>query len=366
MYLDAGGDSQWYGSKLLWAGTNPYTEALDSSDWFKTAYPNYAHILYFALFPLTLFEWEASKIVWFFFNVTCFLFTLYAFVRYEKVEPYSVLILASLMLLGSTFANTLYQGQLSILIFSWVSLAWIFRMNSVLLVIFLSLIFSKYSFGLPILLGFFLAGYFKETVGAFLLNLLFALVFAYKFDLGFLESISLPFKVASVYTSGHGHSDLLTLFRLGTPNESFFGINYFSIGAFAIYAVFAYICLVHRPHKKLIVVSSLLLSFPVLFHLPYDYVVLLAPIIIGLSHPALSKKSVSVLTALSVYFWIYPILPKFLRTLFHVNTGIHPMDYFGPTFGKVFILFNIMLLVSAAFIVLQDTSSKDPALKEVK
>jgi hypothetical protein len=236
----------------------------------------------------------------------------------------------------------------------------------VLLVIFLSLIFSKYSFGLPILLGFFLAGYFKETVGAFLLNLLFALVFAYKFDLGFLESISLPFKVASVYTSGHGHSDLLTLFRLGTPNESFFGINYFSIGAFAIYAVFAYICLVHRPHKKLIVVSSLLLSFPVLFHLPYDYVVLLAPIIIGLSHPALSKKSVSVLTALSVYFWIYPILPKFLRTLFHVNTGIHPMDYFGPTFGKVFILFNIMLLVSAAFIVLQDTSSKDPALKEVK
>ncbi|MBT8185486.1 MAG: DUF2029 domain-containing protein [Eudoraea sp.] len=354
MYLNACGDAQWYGSKLLWSGTDPYTAAITSSEWFLTAYPNYAHILYYALFPLTFFDWEQSKIAWFIFNTGCFIFTLYAFIRWEKIEVYKVLLLAAIMLVGSNFANTLYQGQISIFILCCVSLAWIFRRKSWLLVILLSLIFSKYSLGLPILLGFFLAGYYKEAIGAFVVNLLFALLFALQFDIGFLESLALPFEVASMYTSGHGHSDLLTLFRLIHSDESFFGINFFSIGAVLLYGAFSLYCLFYRPDERLIVIASLLLCFPILFHLQYDYVILLAPILIAFSHPLLSKTKRGLLVGLAAYFWVYPIIPKLLRSLFKIDIGIHPIDHFGPFFGLVFIFLNMLLFIISAVIILKD------------
>lgn len=353
MYLNAGGDAQWYGAKLLWEGINPYTSAITSSEWFLTAYPNYAHILYYALYPLTFFNWEQSKIVWFVFNIGCFIFTLYAFVRWEKIPVHKVLLIASLMLVGSNFANTLYQGQISVFILSCVSLAWIFRKKSWLLLVLLSLIFSKYSLGLPILLGFFLAGYYKEAVGAFAVNLLFALLFAFQFDIGFLESLALPFEVASLYTSGHGHSDLLTLFRLTHSDVSFFGINFFSIGAVLIYGTFSLYCLLYRPAKHLIIISSLLLCFPILFHLQYDYVVLLAPILIAFSNPGLSKKSKGIVLGVAAYFWIYPIIPKLLRSLLNIDIGIHPIDHFGTDFGLAFIFLNMLLFIISAFIVVK-------------
>lgn len=353
MYLNAGGDSQWYGAKLLWEGTNPYTAAINSSEWFLTAYPNYAHILYYILFPLTFFDWEQSKLVWFFFNVGCFIFTLYAFVRWEKIEIYKVILLASIMLVGSNFANTLYQGQISIFILCCVSLAWIFRRKSWLMIVLLSLIFSKYSLGLPILLGFFLAGYYKEAIGAFVVNLLFASIFAFQFEIGFLESLALPFEVASIYTSGHGHSDLLTLFRLTHSDESFFGINFFSIGAALVYGIFSFYCLFYRPDKRRIIIASLLLCFPILFHLQYDYVVLLAPLYIAFSYPGLTKKSRTFMACITVYFWIYPVIPKLLRSLLHIDIGIHPIDHFGPVVGLVFIFINMMLFIIAAFLILR-------------
>lgn len=354
MYLNAGGDAQWYGAKLLWEGTNPYTAAITSSEWFLTAYPNYAHMLYYVLFPLTFFEWEQSKIVWFLFNLGCFIFTLYAFVRWEGIKVYKILLLAGIMLVGSNFANTLYQGQISIFILCCVSSAWIFRKKRWLLIVLLSLIFSKYSLGLPVLLGFFLAGYYIEAIGAFLVNLLFVLIFAIQFEMGFLESLALPFEVASMYTSGHGHSDLLTLFRLTHSGETFFGINFFSIGAALVYGAFSFYCLFYSPDKRLIIISSLLLSFPILFHLQYDYVVLLAPLLIAFSHPGLSKKNKTIMVGVASYFWIYPIVPKLLRSLLHIDIGIHPMDHFGPVFGLAFIFMNMMLFIITAILILRN------------
>ncbi|MCW5514873.1 DUF2029 domain-containing protein [Muriicola sp. Z0-33] len=357
MYLNAGGDAQWYGAKLLWEGTNPYMAALTTSDWFLTAYPNYAHILYYILFPLTYFDWEQSKIVWFMFNVGCFIYTLYAFVRWEKIKVYKVLLIASLMLIGSNFANTLYQGQISIFILCCVSLAWVFRKKSWFLLLMLSLVFSKYSLGLPILLGFFLAGYYKEAIGAFAINLLFALLFAFQFDIGFLESLALPFEVATMYTSGHGHSDLLTLFRLTHSNTSFLGINFFSIGAVLVYGAFSIYCFIYKPDKRLIIISALLLCFPILFHLQYDYVVLLAPLLIAFSHPGISKRNRTIVLSLAAYFWIYPIVPKLLRSLLNIDIGIHPIDHFGPVFGLVFIALNMMLFIISAFVIVKSRST---------
>ncbi len=362
MYLNAGGDAQWYGAKLLWDGINPYATAITSSEWFLTAYPNYAHILYYILYPLTFFDWEQSKIVWFVFNVGCFIFTLYAFIRWEKIAVHKVLLIACLMLVGSNFANTLYQGQISVFILCCVSLAWIFRKKSWLLLLLLSLVFTKYSLGLPILLGFFLAGYYKEAVGAFAINLLFALLFALQFDIGFLESLALPFEVASLYTSGHGHSDLLTLFRLTHGDASFFGINFFSIGAVLVYGAFSLYCLFYKPAKHLIIIASLLLCFPILFHLQYDYVVLLAPIFIAFSSPGLSNKNRIIVLSVAAYFWIYPIIPKLLRSVLNIDIGIHPIDHFGTVFGLVFIFLNMLLFILSAFIVVKKPSKSSTSL----
>ena len=358
MYLNAGGDAQWYGAKLLWEGTNPYLAALNANEWFLTAYPNYAHILYYVLYPLTYFRWEESKLLWFIFNVGCFLFTMYAFIRWEKIPIYKVFLIASIMLLGSNFANTLYQGQISIFILCCVSLAWIFRKKSGLLIVLLALIFSKYSFGLPILLGFFLAGYYKEAISAFGINLLFALIFSFQFDIAFLESLALPFEVASTFTSGHGHSDLLTLFRLTHAEQSFFGINFFSLGAVLVYGLFSVYCLLYKPAERLIIIATLLLCFPVLFHLQYDYVVLFAAVILAITPSAISKKNTVLIVSVSAYFWIYPLVPKLLRSALKIDIGIHPIDHFGPTFGLVFIFINMIVFIVTAGLILKDKSQK--------
>ncbi len=366
VFLNAGGDSQWYGAKLLWSGTNPYTASLESSEWFMTAYPNYAHILYIVLFPLTLFDWETSKIIWFLFNIFCFLATLYLFVYRVHVSLQKVLLLGIVLLLGSTFTNSLYQGQISIVILALVSFAWVFRKNSVLLILFLALIFSKYSFGLPILFGFFLAGYRKESIGAFAINVFCAIVFSFLFDIGIIESLKQPLEVASTFTSGHGHSDILTLFRLTNPDETIFGLNYFSISVGILYLIYIYICYVYKPNEKSIIVSSILLSFAVLFHLDYDYVVLLSAILISLSTVRLTKRNLVLLVSIASYFWLYPVIPKLMRVFFNIDLGIHPFEWFDLTFGIVFIVFNIVLILVTVFLILLDKGPNKFRLSEKK
>ncbi len=351
--LNGGGDSQWYGTMLYWSGTNPYTACLESSEWFMTTFPNYAHLLYIVMFPLTFFEWETAKIIWFLLSLCGFLLTLYFFVYKEKVWINKVLVPGILLLIGSTLTNALYQGQMSIIILTLVSLAWIFRNKSILLILFLSIIFTKYSFGLPILFGFFLAGYRKESIAAFGINMVCALIFSYQFNMGFLETLKLPFDVASRFTE-FGHSDLISIFRTTNPGETIFGLNYFSILAAVIYLIYSYFCIVYKADKKAIVVSSILLSFSILFHLDYDYVVLLAAILISMSGTKLSKGNLILLVSVASYFWLYPIIPKLMRTFLHIDTGLLPVEWFGHTFGTIFIIFNTVLITTTAFRILLD------------
>lgn len=355
MYLNAGGDSQWYGSKLFWEGVNPYAACLATpeSEWFMTAFPNYAHLLYIALFPLSIFDWGTAKVIWFLFSVICFLFMLYLFIYKEKIPVYKVLLPATILLLGSPLTNTLYQAQISLVIMAFIAMAWIYRERSIVLVLLLSVIFTKYSFGLAILFGFFLAGYRKESIAAFGLNMFCALIFAFKFDIGFLETLMQPFEVASRYTE-FGHSDLLSVFRTTNTGETIFGLNYYSIIAAIVYLVYTYLCLATKANKKAIVLSSLLLSLSIFFHLDYDYVAFLAIILIAMSKVQLSKNNLVLLISVAAYFWLYPIIPKLMRTFLHIDTGLIPVEWFGKTYGTIFILCNTILITVTAFRILLD------------
>lgn len=350
---NAGGDNQWYGATLFWSGINPYTACLESTEWFMTAYPNYAHFLYILLFPLTFFDWGAAKIIWFILNVASLLAVLYLFVRKENVPKYTALFVGILMLLGSTYTNALYQAQMSVIIMACIAFAWLYRKNTSIMVLCLAVVFTKYSFGLPVLLGFFLAGYYKESIAAFAINMFSVLAFTLKFDIAFLETLVQPFAVASRYTEW-GHSDIISLFRTTNPEETIFGINYFTITLFIVYIVYTYLVFALKPGRIAIVLSSILLAFSMFFHLDYDYSVLLAVILIALSAHSMTKANLYLLISISAYFWLYPMIPKLLRTFLHVDTGIYPVEWFGHTAGTIFIAFNTALITFTAFRVLRD------------
>lgn len=355
MFLDAGGDNQWYGAKLYWDGINPYTACLETPEpeWFMTAFTNYAPLLYVVLLPITYLDWEVAKVSWYILSLAGFLLALFLFYKKEGIPVNRVLAIAALVLGGSTLTNALYQGQISVLIFAMVSMAWIYRNKPAVLTILLSLIFTKYSFGLPLLVGFFLAGYYWQSISAFALNMLAVGVFAIQFDMGFVEMLKLPFEVASRYTSS-GNSDIISLHRLIWPDVPVVGINLYSITAGIIYLAFAYICFFKNPSKRLVVTSSVLLSFSVFFHLDYDYSVLLAPVLIAWISPTLSSRTLSLLTATAAYVWLYPMVPKLIRTFFGVQPGITPVEWFGHTGGLLFIGFNAVLLTYLAFRILYD------------
>lgn len=238
-----------------------------------------------------------------------------------------------------------------------VAMAWLYRNKSVVLILCLTLIFTKYSFGLPILVGFFLAGYYWESISAFVINMIAVGIFAIQFDLGFTKTLKLPFEVANRYTSS-GNSDIISLHRLLWPDVPVLGINLYSITAGIIYLAFTYICFFKKPSKRLVIISSILLSFSVFFHLDYDYGVFLAPVLIAWIRPTLSSRTLSLLTATAAYVWLYPMLPKLIRTFFGVQPGITPAEWFGHTGGLLFVSFNAILLTYLAFRILYDRNIK--------
>lgn len=88
MYLNAGGDNQWYGANLYWSGVNPYAACLATpeSEWFMTAFPNYAPLLYIVLLPFTFMDWEVAKVSWYLLSLASFLAVLFLFHKKEGIR----------------------------------------------------------------------------------------------------------------------------------------------------------------------------------------------------------------------------------------------------------------------------------------
>lgn len=273
-WVSPSGDMQYMPSVYLWVkGLNPFAEYLNGDN---LVAPNYMHLLYILMYPLTFFEWESVKKIWAILSLLCFIASVALFFkRYKNAE--FLMVLSFLSFLANGFPTVIAVGQYAGVLSLALSIAYLYRRNFIICGICLSIIFIKYSFGVPILLAFFLAGYRKEVLLALFIHFLAILFFYFRFDSDLLEIALQPLKVASSAT-GRGPADLLSFFR---------GINEGNIlSQMGLMLTLAFIFLLYSlyifKNKKYlldsnIIASGVVLSLGTLFHLGYDnYVFLIA------------------------------------------------------------------------------------------
>ena len=300
-------DMQWYPTKQLFGlgefeqAINPYIAYLNG-DVFLANGPNYMPLMYYVMFPFGLLEWEGAKIAFALCNIALFCGTIFLFARYgiNRAFVYGAGILA---VLGYCFGNVIGNAQSAIMIGFFIALAYCFRHKPIVLSIALAFVCIKHSFGLPLLLGFFLAGYRREVIAAGVLVALVVCLFSLQTHTSPIEVMKLLSQVnAAHYASGSalgGPSDLFSLSQKLFHNP----ISPVSLIIVAIYISFAWIVYAYKPSEGAIISASIVLSLFTLPHLGYDgYMLFLALLIAKDSYKTFSLP---MLALLAITLFIY-------------------------------------------------------------
>lgn len=300
-------DMQWYPTKQLFGlgefeqALNPYIAYLNG-DVFLANGPNYMPLMYYVMFPFGLLEWEGAKIAFALCNIALFCGTIFLFARYGTNRGF--LYAASiLVVLGYCFGNVIGNAQSAIMIGFFIALAYCFRHKSIVLSIALAFVCIKHSFGLPLMLGFFLAGYRREVIAAGALVALVVCAFSLQTHTSPIDTLRLLSQVnAAHYASGSalgGPSDLFSLSQKLFHNP----ISPISLIILAIYASFVWIVYAYKPSASAIISASIVLSLFTLPHLGYDgYMLFLALLIAKDSYKAFSLP---MLALLAITLFIY-------------------------------------------------------------
>ena len=280
-------DFQIDGARGILSGVNIY----DPSEFSARSAPNYGHLLYFVLSPLTILGDLTARAVFAVLNLIFSVAVVILISRRMGLTNGELTHVALIMFLSTPFRVALGNSQTS------------------LLFLFLILLFSGgnlrfFGYGL---------GAFKFSFAPPFATL--AVISGARATVAFVSAVTLPALAAVVITSdistmigplarqigapqvAFGYGDLLTLFRhLGLE------------GPFVTLAV-AFLCLLAsllllRKHEEVgsPIIEALILSLLFLPHLIYDFVVLIVPYAWFISRPKSRLRSVGLLTILAIMF----------------------------------------------------------------
>lgn len=322
-------DMQWYPTKQLFGlgefeqAINPYIAYLNG-DVFLANGPNYMPLMYYVMFPFGLLEWEGAKIAFALWNIALFCGTIVLFARYgiNRAFVYGAGILA---VLGYCFGNVIGNAQSAIMIGFFIALAYCFRHKSIILSIALAFVCIKHSFGLPLMLGFFLAGYRREVIAAGVLVALVVCLFSLQTHTSPIEVMKLLSQVnASHYASGGalgGPSDLFSLSQKLFHNP----ISPISLIILVIYASFMWIVYAYKPSTSAIISASIVLSLFTLPHLGYDgYMLFIALLIAKDSYKSFSLQMLA-LVAITLFIYrgqkLKPYIDSLSATIMQLLNG---------------------------------------------
>lgn len=322
-------DMQWYPTKQLFGlgefeqALNPYIAYLNG-DVFLANGPNYMPLMYYVMFPFGLLEWEGAKIAFALCNIALFCGTIVLFIRYGTNRGF--LYAASiLVVLGYCFGTVIGNAQSAIMIGFFIALAYCFRHKPIILSIALAFVCIKHSFGLPLMLGFFLAGYRREVIAAGVLVALVVCLFSLQTHTSPIEVMKLLSQVnAAHYASGSalgGPSDLFSLSQKLFHNP----ISPVILIIVAIYISFAWIVYAYKPSEGAIISASIVLSLFTLPHLGYDgYMLFLALLIAKDSYKAFSLPMLALL-AITIFIYrgqkLKPYIDSLSATIMQLLNG---------------------------------------------
>jgi hypothetical protein len=280
-------DFQIDGAKGILSGVNIY----DPSEFSARSAPNYGHLLYFILSPLTILGDLTARTLFAVLNLTLSVVVLMLIARRMGLRSSELAHVALILFLSTPFRVTLGNSQTS------------------LLFLFLILLFSGKSLR-----------FFGYGLGAFKFSFAppfatLAVISGPRALVAFGSAVTLPALAAVAITSdfstmvgplarqigapqvAFGYGDLLTLFRhLGIEGA------FVTLGVACLCALASLLLL--RSHEEVgsPVIGALILSLLFLPHLIYDFVVLIVPYAWFISRPKSRLRSAGLLSILAIMF----------------------------------------------------------------
>ncbi|STQ86245.1 DUF2029 domain-containing protein [Helicobacter muridarum] len=302
------GDMQWYPAVQLFGlhglqqSLNPYYETLNGN-YFLANKPNYAHLLYVIMYPFAMLEYDVAKIWYCAFNNLCIIITCYLFYReiLKRQIPFTYFaIFTMLFFLSEVYAAAIYRGNIPLVIALFVTLAFIYRHNPIICGICLSIVCVKYTFGIPLIIGFLLARFYVAACLACIIHIVVIATFAWHFNIGFIESLFLPILV------GREHASSMIIDILSLARTTFSGLNLknpFVYLLIACFIIWTYCTIKFKTSKETIILSSIVISFCLFQHHIYDYTLVICLAFIGLF--ACSGLRFFILICYCLYILIY-------------------------------------------------------------
>lgn len=353
--IEEGGakDAQWFPAKLFSENIDFYNYYLENfNDWFMRNVPNYYFQLYYLLQPISSVSWDTFKLIWFVGNLALLFLFLYLVKRDFRFDYRTMSIILLPFFIGYPLISVFSLGQSTLLIIILAYLAWKYRDNRILLPVLLSLLTFKYSFGLPIVFGFLLMGYFRSVFISALITLVFPLIYSFQFNLNFISTIFLPFQVttnSSANALGGGPANLMSLYELYFDGP-LIGLNVLTISLAIFLILFSIASIKYSLYNKTIFLGSLLFSLFGFYHNGHDYALflLIVPFVYNV-------KYFKVLYGYLLLFCMTPRIIRLLNIFTDERLGVKEFLY-----NKYFVLFNVSFLIAFfIFIVIKDIRSRN-------
>ena len=272
-------DNQWGPSRALLAHRNPYADYLaapDRSPFILSQSPNYAASGLMFLWPLAALDWPVAKVLWACANL---LFTAGIFMCLFQLMPPATplrtrLLVITLMLTGTPWRTVLANGQHSLFTLFFFLLAVVLASRSVRgASLALAISFFKHTISFPLTLFFARSCLtWRPLLMAVATHVGLTLFAAAWVQASPLDLLAGPVQVAH-FATGRGYLDVFAI-------ASMLGITSRVVPMVAALLILAGSFLaIRRDPDVLSCLSTLALtSMAVVFHLMYDFVVLVLPL----------------------------------------------------------------------------------------
>ena len=272
-------DNQWGPSRALLEHRDPFAAYLASpghSPFFLSQSPNYFASGLVLLWPFAVFDWPVAKVLWACANL---LFTVGIFLCLFRLLPSDTpsatkVLLVTLMLTGTPWRNVLANGQHSLFTLFFFLLAVVLSTRSTIGASWaLAAAFFKHTISFPLALFFARScATWRPLLIAGAIHVALTLFAAAWSHASPLDLLTGPVKVAQ-FATGRGHLDVFAI-------ATVLGISSKAVpAAAALLILMGSFLSIRRDADTLSCLSTLALaSMAVVFHLMYDFVVLVIPL----------------------------------------------------------------------------------------
>jgi hypothetical protein len=309
-----------------------YSENLDKI--IKVQYPVYTHASFIFLLPLTLIDYEISRLIWSCLNIILAMTSVIIISKKAEIKNYETIILLCIFLMSTPFRNCIGNGQFSIIVL--ISYCSIFISNAFLRNFFIGFSYMKYTF-MPILA---FTIFLKEGFRALLISGLFCIVgwtiFSIYLEQNLFHTIFQPIHSAlKGFDNGLARGDLFTLLNKFFYYFFEFNFKFYSVVLMLVITFFLAKQVSKKKDPLLIMNLMFIINLLTFGHLIYDYLVLLPTFIYSYKNLNFLKAKISM--SIVLYFWFG------LR--FFERIKMYVLDYQIHTPSTISMLFNFILLL---------------------